>query len=44
MSGVSMSTEFEALDAAFGIGLGEMEWMTINASRARSSRSTSGCA
>jgi len=31
MSGVSMSSEFAALDAAFGIGLGEMEWMTINA-------------
>ena len=31
MSGVSMSSEFSALDAAFGIGLGEMEWMTINA-------------
>jgi adenosine deaminase len=31
MSGVSMSTEFAALDQAFGIGLGEMEWLTINA-------------
>jgi adenosine deaminase len=31
MSGVSVSSEFAALDAAFGIGLGEMEWMTINA-------------
>jgi adenosine deaminase len=31
MSGVSMSSEFAALDEAFGIGLGEMEWMTINA-------------
>ena len=31
MSGVSMSSEFEALDEAFGIGLGEMEWLTINA-------------
>ena len=31
MSGVSVSSEFEALDEAFGIGLGEMEWMTINA-------------
>ncbi len=30
MSGVSMSSEFAALDAAFGIGLGEMEWLTIN--------------
>ena len=31
MSGVSLSSEFEALDQAFGIGLGEMEWLTINA-------------
>jgi adenosine deaminase len=31
MSGVSMSSEFAALDEAFSIGLGEMEWMTINA-------------
>ena len=31
MSGVSMSSEFAALDRAFGIGLGEMEWLTINA-------------
>ena len=31
MSNVSLSSEFEALDAAFGIGLGEMEWLTINA-------------
>ena len=31
MSGVSMSSEFAALDQAFGIGLGEMEWLTINA-------------
>ncbi|HEY3164824.1 MAG TPA: adenosine deaminase [Candidatus Limnocylindrales bacterium] len=31
MSGVSMSSEFAALDEAFAIGLGEMEWMTINA-------------
>jgi adenosine deaminase len=30
MSGVSMSSEFQALDEAFGIGLGEMEWITIN--------------
>ncbi len=30
MSGVSLSSEFEALDAAFGLGLGEMEWLTIN--------------
>jgi adenosine deaminase len=31
MSGVSMSSELAALDEAFGIGLGEMEWLTINA-------------
>jgi len=31
MSGVSLSSEFAALDKAFGIGLGEMEWLTINA-------------
>ncbi len=31
MSGVSMSSEFAALDEAFGVGLGEMEWLTINA-------------
>ena len=31
MSGVTLSSEFEALDEAFGIGLGEMEWLTINA-------------
>ncbi|HET9457373.1 MAG TPA: adenosine deaminase [Candidatus Limnocylindrales bacterium] len=31
MSGVSMSSEFAALDEAFGLGLGEMEWLTINA-------------
>ncbi len=31
MSGVTLSSEFEALDLAFGIGLGEMEWLTINA-------------
>jgi adenosine deaminase len=31
MSGVSLSSEFAALDAAFSIGLGEMEWLTINA-------------
>jgi adenosine deaminase len=30
MSGVSMSSEFAALDGAFGIGLGEMEWLTLN--------------
>jgi adenosine deaminase len=31
MSGVTLSSEFQALDAAFGLGLGEMEWLTINA-------------
>jgi adenosine deaminase len=31
MSDVSMTSEFAALDAAFGIGLGEIEWLTINA-------------
>jgi adenosine deaminase len=31
MSNVTLSGEFAALDAAFGIGLGEMEWLTINA-------------
>jgi adenosine deaminase len=31
MSGVSVSSEFAALDEAFGLGLGEMEWLTINA-------------
>jgi adenosine deaminase len=30
MSNVSLSGEFQALDEAFGIGLGEMEWLTIN--------------
>ena len=33
--------EFAALDAAFGLGLGEMEWLTINASARPSCRSTS---
>jgi adenosine deaminase len=31
MSGVTLSGEFAALDEAFGLGLGEMEWLTINA-------------
>src|SRR5919198_509362 len=31
MSNVSVSSEFAALDEAFGIGLDEMEWLTINA-------------
>ena len=35
MSGVSLSSEFAALDEAFGIGLGEMEWLTINAHEER---------
>jgi adenosine deaminase len=31
MSDVTLSSEFAELDRAFGIGLGEMEWLTINA-------------
>jgi adenosine deaminase len=31
MSGVTLSGEFQVLDETFGIGLGEMEWLTINA-------------
>ncbi|MEO8571056.1 MAG: adenosine deaminase [Chloroflexota bacterium] len=31
MSGVTLSSEFAALEEAFGIGLGEMEWLTLNA-------------
>jgi adenosine deaminase len=31
MSDTTLSEEFLALDRAFGIGLGEMEWLTINA-------------
>src|SRR5213079_3519957 len=31
MSGVTMSSEFAALDEAFAIGLGEIEWLTLNA-------------
>jgi adenosine deaminase len=31
MSNVTLSDEFATLDAAFGIGLGEMEWLTTNA-------------
>jgi adenosine deaminase len=31
MSNVTLSGEFAELDRAFGIGLGEMEWLTINA-------------
>jgi adenosine deaminase len=31
MSGISMSSEMAALNEAFGIGLDEMEWLTLNA-------------
>ena len=31
MSNVTLSSEFKVLDEAFGLGLGEMEWLTINA-------------
>lgn len=31
MSGVTLSSEFAALEEAFGIGLREMQWLTINA-------------
>ena len=31
MSDVSLSSEFAALDAAFGLGLDEIEWLTLNA-------------
>jgi len=31
MSGVTLSSEFVALDETFAIGLGEMEWLTLNA-------------
>ena len=31
MSNVSLSSEFAAVDTAFAIGLGEMEWLTLNA-------------
>ena len=31
MSNVTLSGEFKVLDETFGIGLGEMEWLTINA-------------
>jgi len=33
MSGVSLSSEFAAMEAAFGIGLDEMEWLTLNAAK-----------
>ncbi|NJD27327.1 MAG: adenosine deaminase [Chloroflexi bacterium] len=31
MSNVSLSSEFQTLEETFGLGLGEMEWLTINA-------------
>jgi adenosine deaminase len=31
MSNVTLSDEFRTLDEAFGIGLGEIEWLTLNA-------------
>jgi adenosine deaminase len=31
MSGITLSSEFDALVGAFGIGLDEMEWLTLNA-------------
>ena len=31
MSGITLSSEFAALSRAFGIGLDEMEWLTLNA-------------
>ena len=31
MSGISLSSEFAALSRAFGIGLDDMEWLTLNA-------------
>ena len=31
MSGISLSSEFATLGRAFGIGLDEMEWLTLNA-------------
>ena len=31
MSDVTLSSEFAALDAAFGLGLDEIEWLTLNA-------------
>ena len=30
MSGVSLSREFAAMSRTFGIGLDEMEWLTLN--------------
>jgi len=31
MSGVSLSSEFAAMSRVFGVGLDEMEWLTLNA-------------
>ena len=31
MSGISLSSEFATLARAFGIGLDDMEWLTLNA-------------
>ena len=31
MSGITLSSEFAALSGAFGIGLDDMEWLTLNA-------------
>jgi adenosine deaminase len=31
MSGISLSSEFATLSRTFGIGLGDMEWLTLNA-------------
>ena len=31
MSGISLSSEFATLSRAFGVGLDEMEWLTLNA-------------
>jgi adenosine deaminase len=31
MSGISLSSEFAALARTFGIGLDDMEWLTLNA-------------
>jgi adenosine deaminase len=33
MSGVSLSSEFEAMSETFGINLDEMEWLTLNAAK-----------
>jgi adenosine deaminase len=30
MSGVTLSSEFEALARAFGLDLAEMQWLTLN--------------